>query len=153
MNKPNKLLMRIEATDYLTYLSNPNTAPDIPVYLTNTIRGKAHIAMFRDDEFVTIPKHALERDWTYFIYYVAHELAHINNWRVFKAHHHNKTFYDCFEQLCPPDCRKWELGYKVSYGKRLEHEHLYSIIICKNGIKTAKCRYCNSKKLLNKATK
>ena len=144
--KPNKIIMKLEKSDYIQYLKSPDCAPDIPVYLTDTAKGRAHTETY--NQFITVPKWAFNRSWNYFIYYVAHELAHINDWNIFKNSGHKQTFYDCFQQLCPDNLQHFELNYKVSFGARIEHKHEFNTILFKDGIQWVKCRYCKSKHLL-----
>jgi predicted metal-dependent hydrolase len=144
-DKPRKIIMELSPSDYKDYIKSANLIPyRTRVYITDTICGRAHCNAI--NQWVSIPKWALNKSWDYFIYYVAHELAHINNWNNNRLRNHDKKFYDCFEQLCPDKLQYHELHYKPSYGQRIEHEHVYSTMIMRDGIKTFKCHYCNKTK-------
>jgi hypothetical protein len=106
--KPNKIIMEIQQADFKAFLKPDSTIPDVKVYITNTVRGRANLA----NQFITIPKFAFNKSWDYFIYYLSHELAHINDNKTYKHRGHNGTFYTCFKQLCPDNLQGYELEYK-----------------------------------------
>jgi len=91
-------------------------------YIADVRAGQAH---YKDCVF-TVPYWAYKPDYPknlkthggYFIYYVAHELAHLLS---FKKHgekcNHDHRFYEIFREICPSQYQYFELGYKKSSGK------------------------------------
>ena len=62
------------------------------------------------DKVITIPLWAWNSTkHNYWIYYVAHEFAHIRN----PHQDHNYKFMETFKELCPVDCQHYELEYKL----------------------------------------
>lgn len=73
-------------------------------HVTDTVCGRCK----NSDRTLTVPKWAYQRGADYFLYYVAHELAHIFG----DTYKHNAQFMTAFKKLCPPDFWHFELGYK-----------------------------------------
>ena len=48
--------------------------------------------------------------YSYFIYYIAHEISHILNDPKLQSHGHE--FYKIFTRICPIELQSYELGYK-----------------------------------------
>jgi len=55
----------------------------------------------------SVPLAAYERGYDFFIYYTAHEMAHI----YANTPAHNEEFYEWFRVLCPEEFQKYEFNY------------------------------------------
>jgi hypothetical protein len=86
-------------------------------YIADVSRGQAiyKYNMFTVPYWAYKPTHSknLSSKGGYFIYYVAHELAHLI---AFKKHggrcNHDFRFYEVFKEVCPKNYQYFELDYK-----------------------------------------
>jgi hypothetical protein len=77
------------------------------LYITNTRRGRC------GDNDLTVPLWAYDDEREgYFIYYLAHELAHKYNRMDKGTRGHSKPFYNWFKVLCPVEFQHYETEYK-----------------------------------------
>jgi len=95
---------------------------DFRGYITQTVRGRAS----RFGTYFTVPywaytPHSEVNKRTnngYFIYYTAHELAHIiANSINEEMCHHDSRFYKIFMEICPKEFQYFELAFKPSCKK------------------------------------
>jgi hypothetical protein len=76
-------------------------------YVTDTTCGRC----WPGRKFLSVPLWAYRKGVDYFIYYVAHELAHtIANTRT-----HGPEFMEAFKRICPPHLWHFELDYKPQF--------------------------------------
>lgn len=117
MTKPRKIIRLVKRSEYQSLHISKSIA-HIKVYLTTTYRGFAHF----DRNYVTIPAYAEIRGVDFFLYYIAHELAHILRYQKFGDEGcHDKKFYRCFREICPVELQHHELDYKPR-GAKLSKE-------------------------------
>lgn len=91
------------------------TPNSIKGYVTDTRRGYAHV----EENIFSVPLWAYKRGPDYFVYYIAHEVAHILCWRKYFDSNHDYKFYAIFKEICPKEFQHYELHYKkssVKYG-------------------------------------
>ncbi len=70
-------------------------------------------------KYLTVPKWAYEdKREGYFVYYVAHELAHAFSYLNGTNDQHGKHFYHFYSKLCPVEYQHYELEYKIRNAKR-----------------------------------
>lgn len=79
------------------------------IVVTNTRRGfcRKHV------KSITIPLWAYKSGADMFLYYVAHELAHVFT----RSDKHGPEFMENFKRICPPELWHFELGYKPRNAK------------------------------------
>lgn len=91
-------------------------------YIADVTRGQAH---YKENMF-TVPYWAfkpaypknLSSNGGYFIYYVAHELAHLIGYKKYGVRcNHDFRYYEVFMEICPKDCQHFELAYKKTASK------------------------------------
>jgi hypothetical protein len=85
---------------------------DGDIYICRLNRGRTFVSK----KIIYIPLSAYNRGVDYFLYYVAHELAHY----VSLSCYHDEQFYNQFKKICPLFCQYFELNYKprnaMAYG-------------------------------------
>lgn len=64
---------------------------------------------------ITIPVWAIKRPLDYKIWYISHELAHVYD---DMRSNHGDPFMQKLIEICPPECIKYELGYKPRNARR-----------------------------------
>lgn len=108
-DKPNNIVPRLQSEiDAAVSLLSPAWGWIRPVkgYVVSSDRGKSYITQ----RSISVPEWAYDKGSDYFLYYVAHELAHILSCSV----HHDYRFYKIFMEICPVEFQGHELGYKPS---------------------------------------
>jgi hypothetical protein len=91
-------------------------------HIADVVRGKS----YSNYNMFTVPYWAYKPDTIqnrktnggYFIYYVAHELAHIITYSKYGGGcSHNSNFYEIFMEICPKEYQHFELNYKKTAAK------------------------------------
>lgn len=90
---------------------------DVRGYITDTRRGQAHskINVFTVPYWAFKPSYPknLKTNGGYFLYYVAHELAHLITYLKYGGNcNHDYRFYETFMEICPKEHQHFELNYK-----------------------------------------
>ena len=129
MNKPNKIQPHLQKhidnaiNEILTHTTYSEFKNKVHGYIADVVRGKAH----SKEMMFTVPYWAYKPDYPknrktkgvgYFIYYVAHELAHlIATTKHGGGCNHDFRFYEIFMEICPKEYQHFELGYKKTATK------------------------------------
>lgn len=102
------LLLRVDDLPYKSIIDSYRDLEDRGYYY-NVIDYKNGFCMY-NKKWITLPAwsfHAKE-DKEYWIYYLAHEMAH-----AFTMSGHDSKFMEMFKTICPKHLQHFEIGYKT----------------------------------------
>ena len=96
-------------------LKNAGYETDYKIYCCDTRRGWCSYTR----ETISIPKWAIEagKGTNYWVYYLAHELAHAIVNDLYYIENHGPCFMTVFKKVCPSTLWKFELNYKPRNAK------------------------------------
>jgi predicted SprT family Zn-dependent metalloprotease len=90
------------------------------------VDGRARYSYLTGECYFIIGTHVLKKDKSYQIYVVAHEIAHIINFKRNGRNqdNHGPKFHEIFKEICPKPFQHYELEYMKRFANRIDLEDM-----------------------------